>query len=121
MPLPERHTFTKAERLCGKNDIDLLLKKGRYWRVSDAFRVCWLKKEEQPSRILISVPKKIFRRAVKRNRVKRLVRESYRLNKGILSEASYDIQFVYTASELPLYGSVLSDVVRALEHIAAEK
>ena len=37
-------------------------------------------------KILVSVPKRYFKRAVKRNRVKRLLREAYRHNKHILLE-----------------------------------
>jgi len=39
---------------------------------------------DAPAKILVSVPKRCFKRAVKRNRVKRQVREAYRLNKHIL-------------------------------------
>lgn len=35
---------------------------------------------------MVSVPKKCFKRAVKRNRVKRQIREAYRLNKAIVTE-----------------------------------
>ncbi|MCQ2184094.1 MAG: ribonuclease P protein component [Bacteroidales bacterium] len=125
MPELSRHTFSKSERLCGKKDIDRLLKKGRYWRVSDSFRICFLRRElsepredNETSRIMVSVPKKLFKRAVKRNRIKRLVRESYRLNKGLLSDGLYDIQFIYTSAELPPYEKVSSDVTKALSFIS---
>lgn len=39
---------------------------------------------EASVRILVSVPKKCFKRAVKRNRVKRQVREAYRKNKKLI-------------------------------------
>lgn len=44
-------------------------------------------RQEVPASILISVPKKRFKRAVKRNRVKRQIREAYRKNKGGLWQA----------------------------------
>lgn len=49
-------------------------------------RVVWLPAEELDvqASILISVSKRRFKRAVKRNRIKRQIREAYRLNKQIL-------------------------------------
>lgn len=53
-------------------------------------RLVYMKAEADGScpavRVLFSVPKRCFKRAVKRNRVKRQLREAYRLNKGILHE-----------------------------------
>lgn len=42
---------------------------------------------DAPAEMLVSVPKKYFKRAVKRNRVKRQVREAFRKNKGIIAES----------------------------------
>ena len=42
--------------------------------------------DEMLAQIMVSVPKKCFKRAVKRNRVKRQIREAYRLNKAIVTE-----------------------------------
>ncbi len=63
------------------------------------------KNENAPASILISVPKKRFKRAVKRNRIKRQIREAYRKNKYILfdvlekHEYSAAIAFIYVSSE----------------------
>ena len=48
-----------------------------------------------PAQLLVSVPKRCFKRAVKRNRVKRQIREAYRHHKHILWEA------VETKGEIP--------------------
>ena len=83
-------TLKKQERVCSKNTIDKLFKGGQSRSVS-AFpmRVVYLCDEsngKEACQILVSVPKKCFRRAVKRNRVKRQIREAYRLNKHIIAE-----------------------------------
>ncbi|MDR2556839.1 MAG: ribonuclease P protein component [Bacteroidales bacterium] len=53
-----------------------------------------------PAKILISVPKKNLKRAVDRNRIKRLIKEGYRLKKNILSSSNirFNIAFVYQGS-----------------------
>lgn len=82
-----KYTLSKEERLSWKRYIDLLFDKGNSF-VAFPLRVIFLPlsgedKAILPARssILISVSKKKFKRAVKRNRVKRLVREAYRLRK----------------------------------------
>ncbi|MDD2525180.1 MAG: ribonuclease P protein component [Bacteroidales bacterium] len=95
--------FCKEERLCGKTSIDTLFQKGKGFIVYP-FRVVWLtvpKKGDFPCELLISVPKRKFKRANKRNRIKRYIREAYRLNKGILyqtlekKEYNLDLALLY--------------------------
>ena len=64
-----RYTLSKEERLSWKRYIDLLFAKGQSF-VAFPLRVVYLAVEEEtlaPVSILVSVPKKKFRRAVKRN------------------------------------------------------
>ena len=78
-----RYTLSKEERLSWKRYIDLLFAKGQSF-VAFPLRVVYLPVEEEslvPVSILISVPKKRFRRAVKRNLIKRQIREAYRVRK----------------------------------------
>lgn len=51
-------------------------------------------------RIMVSVPKKNFKRAVKRNLLKRRIREAYRLQKNILEGMDTDILFIYGTKEV---------------------
>lgn len=79
----KKFTLTKEERLSWKRYIDLLFEKGQSF-VAFPLRVIYLfVEDEMPARasILISVSKKKFKRAVKRNKIKRQVREAYRLQK----------------------------------------
>ncbi|MDR1356607.1 MAG: ribonuclease P protein component [Tannerellaceae bacterium] len=76
-------SFPKAEHLTLKRDIELLFEKGASFSAYP-LRIIYLDVEKpSASRIsvMISVPKKRIKKAVGRNRVKRLVREAYRMRK----------------------------------------
>lgn len=87
---PTRNTLCKEERLHGRDAIDEIFKKaGSRSMVAFPLRVVYTLTEHAEhsrtrARMLVSVPKKHFKRAVKRNRVKRQVREAYRKNKHSL-------------------------------------
>ncbi len=66
------------------------------------------RQDDAPAKVLISVPKKKFKSAVKRNRIKRQIREAYRKNKHILQNGyeDYDskqllIGIIYTGKTIP--------------------
>lgn len=99
----------KAERLNSKNLIEKLFVGESKSFSMFPLRVVFMKIEKNTktqSSILISVPKKRFKRAVKRNRVKRQVREAYRKNKhellNVINEKEYSlaIAFIYLSNEL---------------------
>lgn len=76
-------TFKKNERLYGQKIIEKLFLEGKSFTVFP-FRVIWLKstfESDFPARIMISVSKRKFKRAVDRNLIKRRIREAYRRNK----------------------------------------
>ena len=89
MPASNKLSFRKEERLCSRKLIDKLFC-GGVSRSMTAFplRAIYLLIEEGTEegkvQVLVSVPKKQLKLAVKRNRVKRQVREAYRRNKQIL-------------------------------------
>ena len=62
------------------------------------------------ARMMVSVPKRNFKRAVHRNRIKRLVREAFRLNRNQLGDAGYDFLFVYLGKEIKEYAAVESRI-----------
>lgn len=82
--ITNRYTLSKEERLSRKRDIDVLFAEGKSF-IAYPFRIIFLEtepnKESVPVSILLSVSKKRFKRAVKRNLVKRQLRESYRMQK----------------------------------------
>ena len=77
------NSFPKSEHLCGDKRIGQLFIQGDAF-IAYPLRVVYLiapKKDVEFASVMVSVPKKRFKRAVKRNRLKRLMREAYRLNK----------------------------------------
>lgn len=80
------YTFKKSERLSGKTLINNLFTKGNRVVTQFPFRILWQavkqqEKSQYPARIMISVSKRNFKSAVNRNRIKRQIRELYRLRK----------------------------------------
>ncbi len=78
------NSFKKEERLCNIQLIEKLYHNGSSFLVYP-FRIIWLSSEtnsEFPVQVLISVPKKKFKRAVDRNLLKRRIREIYRIHKS---------------------------------------
>ena len=115
-----RSTLKKHERLSSKGAVEMLLKSGRYG-VSGVLKYVYIKNNGLPySRMMVSVPKKLFRRAVKRNLLKRRVREAYRLNKGLVvpgEAGGADILFIYRSKELSTQSEIVSMMVSALRTV----
>jgi len=100
----DRFTFTKTERLSSKTEIDILFKSNSLFEYPfKVFYFCSNNPAQHLPKVLISVSKKRFRRANKRNTVKRRIREAYRLNKATLSSEKakkLNIGFIYVGKEL---------------------
>ncbi len=97
-------TFGKSERLCSKKSIKELFNRGSSFYIYP-FKVIFLPITVQSgskSQLLISVPKRIFKKAVDRNKIKRRIREAYRLNKqyfAFTTDNPLMIAYIYTAKE----------------------
>ncbi len=119
-----RKTLNKKERLSVGTDLSRLFASGRYG-FTDGFRYCYRIGNELPfNRIVVSVPKKCFRRAVKRNLLKRRIREAYRLNKNLLpvnaEKGGTDILFIYSSKDILDFNAVVLSVRNILESLAAK-
>ena len=125
-----RYTFSKEERLCSKKLIERLFAGGNRSFPAFPLHVVYmpLSADENPTdvSILISVPKKRFKHAVKRNLVKRQVREAYRLNKHILidslkaqeSPQKMVLAFIWLDNKIHATNEVEYKVKKLLHHIA---
>lgn len=112
-----RHTLPKKEKLCGKTGISKLLADGKHGNIP-GFRFCYLTENQLDyNRIMVSVPKKIFKRAVKRNLLKRRIRESWRLQKETLNATGVDILFTYSTKEILDFKEVQAAVAKIIEKI----
>ncbi len=85
------HRLGKQERLSGHKQIDALFGGGSQsvtvYPIRAVYRLSACSGGQPPVRLLVSVPKRHFKHAVDRNRVKRQLREAYRLQKQGLHEA----------------------------------
>ena len=67
----------------------------------------------------VSVPKRLFKRAVWRNLLKRRVREAFRLHRDRLGDQSYDIFIYYVGKEAADYGRIEKSLLAVLDDLAA--
>ncbi len=115
-----KYSFSKQEKLTGKKKIEGLFKKSSSFYLGD-FQVRHLLSDDVgPHQILISVPKRNFKRAVDRNLLKRRIREAYRLNKNlILSEGrnTLYIGFVYLSKEILTFDNIQTQLIKCLKRL----
>ena len=116
------YSFKKEERLCGKTLIEALLAKGKHGSVPGMRYLVRKNTGCEHARVLISVPKKIFKRAVKRNLCKRRIRESWRKQKHLLScENGTDILFMYSSKEILTYDEIYTAIGQIIERLNGVK
>jgi ribonuclease P protein component len=120
----KRFTLSKQERLSSRKEIEILFAEG-HSLTKYPVRLVWHETTspplgEAPVRMMFSVSKKKFPKAVDRNRAKRLMREGYRLLKPdilltIPEQKSYHLGLIYTGSELLDFVTIQKSISIALE------
>ncbi len=114
-------TFTKAERLKSRLIMEEIFEKGDTLK-KHPFLVKYLYcqfQDQEPLKIVVSIPKRKVKLATKRNRIRRQIKEVYRLNKADLkdelsrSEKSLALFFIYTGKENPDY-SLIEEKIKLL-------
>lgn len=118
-------TFYKEERLCSQKVIGELFASGDSF-LSYPLKVVFLKTETDqiyPAQAAFTVSKRNFKRAVKRNILKRRMREAYRLNKlGFYEELSsrnlrVALMFVYVGKEISEYTAIEKGMISAFRKL----
>ena len=120
----ERFTLKANERLKSRKSIQKLFKEGKSFS-HFPFRVMYIQTENQISFVQagFTASTRNFKKAVDRNRIKRLMRESYRLQKNNLkisleeNHKSLAVFFIYTGNGLPKYEEVFDKIGSALERL----
>lgn len=119
------HSFSlsKKERLSGHKSIAELFAEGKSF-FAYPFKVVYLQAVlPVPVQVGFSVSKKTFKRAVKRNKLKRRMRESYRLNKTHLYEivnknnSQLFVMFIYTGTEMKDYWAIEKGMKKAIAQL----
>ncbi len=106
--IPNSLTFRKEERLKSKKLIQKLFSEGNSFFVFP-FKVFYLPENASPTypvQILITVPKRRFKRANKRNLIRRRIKELYRLKKPYFythlpQNKKYSVTLIYSSDRIP--------------------
>ncbi len=123
-----KYTFTKKEKLCSEIRLKALFAKGESFLIYP-YRVSYIQNEKlAPAAVQLAfgVPKKIFKRAVKRNYIKRRLRECYRLNKHNLTafceckEITLSVFISYIAKDVVEYPILEKKMKAVVYRIQAE-
>jgi ribonuclease P protein component len=120
----KRFGFGRKEKLKSRKQIEDLFLNGKSFSVFP-LRVTYQFSPSETSNVQVGVTagKKYFKRAVDRNRMKRLIREAYRLQKADLTELlkqskrSASIFFMYTGKELATFVPVKEAMTKCLERL----
>jgi ribonuclease P protein component len=117
-------TLGKNERLKSRKQIEQLFSEGKKFSINP-FRIFYLLKESStpPLQFGVSVSNKNFKRAIDRNRIKRIVREAWRLQKNIFQQQLREkgkqlhVFIIYTGKEIPGFSEVSEKVKKILDKL----
>jgi ribonuclease P protein component len=120
------NTYPKTEKLKSKTTIDLLFSEGKSvskYPLRLVYVPIDLEKGEQ-IKMGVSVSKKYFKKAVDRNYFKRVLRETYRLNKHLLlenSEKKYGFMFFYQTKDRLTYQEINEKTIQLFQKFIGQQ
>jgi ribonuclease P protein component len=122
----EQHfTFPKEVRLNHRRDIEALIKGGKAFNAYPLRVVSRpvARDPKAPVKLVISVPKRLFKRAVQRNLLKRRIREAFRLNRTELTgslenlQRSIHVLVVFTGKETASFDLIQNKIILILQRL----
>lgn len=115
--MARQFTLGKNERLKSKKQTDQLFSEGQRFSLAP-FRVFYMPGtvEKISNQFAVGVSSKTYKKATDRNRVKRLVREAWRLQKHLL-QPKLSVFFIYTGKELPEYKEIYDKIGRVIDKL----
>ncbi len=122
--MAKQFTLGKNERLKSRKAIEQLFKEGKRFSVTP-YRIFYTKNETEGLLVGVGAGTRNFKKAVDRNRIKRLTKEAWRLQKNELQEKlqsqkkGLHVFFIYTGKEIPEYEQVFVAVKIVLEKLKA--
>lgn len=120
-----QQTFTKQERLKSSKTISNIFAEGASFYCFP-FRFAWIEVNDEvphPVQVAFSVPKRKFKSAVKRNLIRRRIKEAYRKNKCMLYDnltKNVALVIIYTHKEEPDYTLVETKIKEAFVRFLEE-
>jgi len=122
-----KHTFRKSEKLNKKKQVEALFARGKSF-FSTTLRVQYLlipSTDGSRSKVLFSVPKKRFKKAVDRNLIRRRVSECFRLKKHELypqipGEKQLLVAFIYVNATIIGFEQLNREFTRSFEKLVKE-
>ena len=120
----QRYFLKKDDRLKSRKAIELLFAKGKSFS-NYPFRILWLNTENETGlKAGFSASSKNFKKATDRNKIKRLMKEAYRLQKNDLQcqlsaiNKGINLFFIYTGKDVPAYDLIFEKTGTVLKRIA---